>query len=315
MAHEWIKAGLARHYVSQGDFDYQAAMRICERAHSGLIAAKAEIVIWQGQEKKNCRIPKGFWWAEGHEALTQNWEAGDFTTWIDNKIEVKVFGVSFDFVALSQLVPADRQATALRTISVIAEEDWLSSQEVMHLMYDKFGPNSAAGALLEACALGQIAARAMRASGEGGSDDSGWAAIEWDVPLWFWRGFSDAASSTRDWILGKVQGRGVGPAGSDFIKLQGVHFHRSGLANLGLQVAHQASDPAPAGKRGRRPEYDWPAASTAIWGQLVRGELIPTSQAQIEVALQTLLAKGDKEPSESSVRPHAKAIWEEFVKA
>ena len=68
-------------------------------------------------------------------------------------------------------------------------------------------------------------------------------------------------------------------------------------------------------KRGRRPEYNWLHALNLIWGQIYRGELIPDKQAEIERALQTVLARGDKEPSESTVRPYAKQIWEEFSKA
>ena len=68
---------------------------------------------------------RGFWWAEGHEALNQDWQAGDFSTWINHAVEVKAFGVSFDFVALSELVPADKQATALRRFSVMANDEWI----------------------------------------------------------------------------------------------------------------------------------------------------------------------------------------------
>jgi hypothetical protein len=45
---------------------------------------------------------------------------------------------------------------------------------------------------------------------------------------------------------------------------------------------------------------------------LHRGELIPETQADIELALIEVLTKGDIAPSESTVRPFAKPIWEEF---
>lgn len=67
-------------------------------------------------------------------------------------------------------------------------------------------------------------------------------------------------------------------------------------------------------KRGRNPTYDWPAATSAVWGSLHRGELIPATQAEIETALIAYLTDGDKSPSESSVRPYAKPIWLEFQK-
>lgn len=68
-------------------------------------------------------------------------------------------------------------------------------------------------------------------------------------------------------------------------------------------------------RRGRKPKYDWPAASAAIWGKIYRGELIPENQAAIERAFQAYLTIGDKEPSESTVRPFARTIWDQISKA
>ena len=318
MAHEWLRAPQALEYVSAGSID-AATMRICERAHSGLIVAKADVIYWQGQEERGRLIPKNFWWAEGHEALEQDWQAGDFSTWIDSKIEVKAFGVSFDFLTLSELVPADKQAQALRAVSVLSSEDWLSAHGLIRLMYDKHGPNKASAALMEACRLGQISGRAMRATGEGrqrtpGHRGGDWAALEWDIPLWFWRDFTDPEKSNCDWQLGTLKGRGVGPTGPDFIKLQGVHFHKSGLINLGLEPTAKDTE-EPESKRGRKPSYDWPAASLAIFGLIYRGDLKPESQADIERALLVHLSRGDFSPSESTVRPYAKQIWDEYLKA
>lgn len=313
MAIEWIKAPLALKYVALGECDYPSRAKICERAYSGLIAAKADLLIWDETESRNKRVPKELWWTEGREALEQDWETGDFSTWSDEQFEIKAFGVSFDFLAISELVPADKQAIAMRAISMMAEDDWISASELQRLMFAKVNPAMAGDAIIEACKLGQIAGRAMRASGEGSgrSTANGWAAIEWDIPLWFWRGFTDFERSSHDWQMGTAKGRGVGPSGSDFIKLQGVHFHRSGLVNLGLAQLGEAEQ----SKRGRKATYDWQQATSAVWGQLVRGELIPDNQAMIERALIILLTRGDKEPSESTVRPYAKQIWDEFTKA
>lgn len=320
MTYEWIKAPLALRYVAVGQYDYPTKIRICERAHGGLIAAKADKVIWGTEEHKNLAMPKEFWWAEGQEALEQDWETGDFSTWIDRKVEVKAFGVSFDFLAISNLVSADKQADAMRSISVVAESDWISSYDLVRLMYQKHSPTKVSEAMLEATRLGLIAGRAMRALGEGNGkfrDSSGpkWAAIEWDIPLWFWRSFTEPGKSNFDWQLGKVKGDGIGPNGRDSIELQGVHFHRSGLPNLGLTDASKITSSNAGVNRGPKPKYDWQKATNAIWGQIYRAELIPKNQAQIERALQACLAKGDDEPSESTVRPFAKQIWEEYSRA
>lgn len=172
--------------------------------------------------------------------------------------------------------------------------------------------------MAEACQLGQLGARAMRAKCRGLRQGYGtieWQAIEWDVPLWFWRDFADSQATVFQWPLGKVRGEGGPYNNRQTIQLQGLHFHRSGLINLGLAAGNVTMEAAPGMKRGRKPEYDWQAASTAIWGLIVRGDLYPKNQAQIERALQSHLTIGDKEPSESTVRPYAKLIWDEYSKA
>lgn len=320
MLHEWIKAPLALEYVSVWLPGYTAQLRICERAHAGLIAAKAERIIWAGQEEQEQLIGKGFWWAEGHEALEQDWKAGDFATWIDKRVEVKAFGVSFDFNAISELVPADKQAEALRRISVVAHDDWIGARELHLEVLEAYGPTFGSEKLLEACRLGQLGARAMRATYEhrqGNNLLSHWQAREWDVPQWFWRNFAKRGNKTKfEWAIGRVVSQGQIEGRDQRIELQGLHFHRSGLVNMGLGTAPDGGDAsADSKRRGRRPLYDWPAASAAIWGQIYRGDLIPQNQAEIERAFQRHLAKGDKEPSESTVRPFAKLIWDQVLKA
>ncbi|MEM7701611.1 MAG: hypothetical protein AAF251_06705 [Pseudomonadota bacterium] len=66
---------------------------------------------------------------------------------------------------------------------------------------------------------------------------------------------------------------------------------------------------------GRRPKYDWPAATLAIFGRIHRGDFKPESQADVERALIDHLAKEIGSPSESTVRPYAKLIWTESQKA
>jgi histone H3/H4 len=85
--------------------DYSARLRVCERAHGGLIRARAE-QFHRGQRVfHNQDIPKEFWWAEGHEALRQDWAAGDFSTWIEHRIQLKAFGVTFARADIEKLLP------------------------------------------------------------------------------------------------------------------------------------------------------------------------------------------------------------------
>jgi hypothetical protein len=318
MATEWITAATALHYLSDQPFTHNERRAICVRAHSGLIASQAETLIWNGEERQRCRIPKEFWWAEGEEALSQNWEAGDFSTWIDRRIEVKAFGVSFDFLAVIEMMPAERRADGLRRISVASNPDWIRARDLSRMIYAQTRSPRASEAIIEACALGQLVARAIRASGHtkgryGNSPNTHeWAAIEWDVPISFWRDFTKPHHAMHDRPLGKVRGESSANGTSEEIELQGLHFHRSGLALLGLVESQPDDDAKAPANSGRKPKYDWPAATLAIFGEIHRGDFKPENQAEIEKALQVRLAKGDKEPSESTVRPFAKRIWDEM---
>lgn len=316
MAIEWISADKALKYVSLGEQDFASRTAICQRAHFGLLASRARLLNWNGEEKRFQSIPKEFWWAEGFEALEQDWMAGDFSTWLEKETPVRAFGVEFDFVALSELVPADLQAQALRSISVVADPNWITAREMRTMMFEKVNPYLAGAAIVEACRLGQLAGRAMRCVGKVhvGRQVFDWATVEWDIPLWFWRDFVRTDNPNVDWPLGKSKARGIRHGNTEDIELSGIHFHRSGLRNLGFAETQPIATSLNEARRGRRPEYDWTAASSAIWGQLFRGDLKPETQADVEKALIGLLAKGDKEPSESTVRPYAKAIWEEFQK-
>jgi Predicted nucleotide-binding protein containing TIR-like domain len=91
---EWISAASAVALLGIGN--RLGRRTICKRAHAGLIKARAERLIrHDGRAEDNVDIPAVFWWAEGGEALDQNWTTGDFDTWIDHKIHLEAFGVTF----------------------------------------------------------------------------------------------------------------------------------------------------------------------------------------------------------------------------
>ena len=100
-------------------------MTICQRAHSGLIRARADRFIVNEKVRKNVEIPKEFWWAEGHEALTQNWPAGDFDTWLDNgSVHLQAYGVLFLRTDIQKLIPAGAltpEALYLQLGNLVAE--------------------------------------------------------------------------------------------------------------------------------------------------------------------------------------------------
>jgi hypothetical protein len=319
MAIEWIKANLALQYAAHGDDEYAVRLRIVERAHAGLIASKAQKLLWNGSEENNRSIPQAFWRKDELDGdLNEDWEQGDFSRHDRYETQEQAFGVSFDFLALSEMVASDRKAEAMRHISLASDADWISASDLRRMLFSIHNPANAGSAIIEACQLCQIAGRAERMNGE--SSESGskldptsrYGAMAWDIPLWFWRDFIEDAN-TQGWSLNKIHGYGRREGRWIKIELQGVYFHRSGLTNLGLGVVHEPTTGKV--KSGRKPTYDWPAACLAIFGEIHRGDLKPESQADVERALISHLSRGDKQPSESTVRPYAKQIWEESQKA
>jgi hypothetical protein len=101
---EWISAAAALALLGM---NYQDATRtICKRAHADLIKARAARFIRSGQPSDNVDVPSEFWWAEGERALTQNWETGDFETWVNSGlIRLQAFGVTFRRSDIEKLIP------------------------------------------------------------------------------------------------------------------------------------------------------------------------------------------------------------------
>jgi hypothetical protein len=261
-------------------------------------------------------VPASFWWAEGHEALEQDWTRGDFSTWIDRKQHVYAFGVMFRLSQILELIAFEERAVLARKMSVAGSAEWVPSREARRLAYGEFGhsPTKAGATIIELARLGFINARAVLAEGEtmiriGGG--FAWKEREWDVPTWFWSDFTREGRSGQDWELGRFEGNGMGPNDTRKIVLSGVYFHRASLSALGPNIAAAAPS---AANGGRKPKYDWPAAINKCWGRIYRGEPPVTSQADVEKLLIEILAVGDYEPGESTVRPYASAIWTEHCK-
>ena len=101
---EWITAADALELLKPIHFS-TSTRTICKRAHAGLVRAKAERFISGGNIKDNFEIPEGFWWADGEAALVQNWYTGDFDTWIDQKLHLQAYGVTFWRANIERLRP------------------------------------------------------------------------------------------------------------------------------------------------------------------------------------------------------------------
>jgi Predicted pPIWI-associating nuclease len=118
----WVRAAEAVAMLKSIMTEYSARLRICERAHAGLIRARAEQYHYGEHVLPDHNVPKEFWWAEGHQALEQDWAAGDFSTWIKREsVQLKAFGVTFARADIERLLPPPSGVKA--EVTVHTEED------------------------------------------------------------------------------------------------------------------------------------------------------------------------------------------------
>ena len=320
MAEQWIAASNALAIVEpiMGNFD--AKLAICARANSELIKARARLVSVDGKKHENVELPGRFWWAQGHDALTQNWVSGDFSTWVEQKALWEGFGVTFALSGVLELLPVEQRAVAGRKLSVVAMPGWLSAREARQFGYGPAGLNPALSGrvIIDACQLGFVTARAVlmrRADGEKSYD---WSAEEreWDIPDWYWDNFTQANSSAQDWERGVFSGKGRGPKGYCAMTLTGVYFLAETLSVLlGGGRSQQAEGVAPAINPGGRPRKEWwDDLWCAIWGDVYRGKLNPKRQSDIEAAMLAWAEDNRHSVSDSVIRPVARKMFIEMTR-
>lgn len=314
MTEQWIPARKAIEIIP----DEHA---LIGRLRSGLLIARGDVRASVSNAAGFGTIKPEFWAHDPFFDLQSNWETGDFTNSMNGDDSVDALNVSIALSGILEMVPFQDRGLLVRSLSVAGNAEWMTSQSARALLFTtSINPASAGSWIVEQARLGFVVARAVQAQCRIGATSGkwSWAEREWDVPTWFWNDFTSERSSAQDWVIGRFSGNGRTPQGSGSITLTGLHFHKRTLdALLGV---NSGIDSQPAGhanvesKRGRRPTYDWHAASSAIWGQLHRGDLKATTQADVEQALIAVLSRGGQEPSESTVRPYAKTIFEEYIK-
>lgn len=309
MAEQWISAREANDLCGN-------SYAICERLYAGLIESRAQLILIDQERFEEKKLPSKFWWACGQAALDQNWDTGDFSTWIDRDKHWRAFGVRLSLAGILDMLPSEQRAATSRRLSIAGAPGWISAQGFRQAAYSEGGvnPMRAGAKVMELARLGFVDARAVlaQATQRGDADDWLWERREWDIPAWFWNNFTGTGASAQDWELGKFSGGGSGPGGINYMTLSGVHFTKDSLiAFRPNELTVETHDKL---RIGRRPKWNWAEATSAVWGKLHRGELIPSVQADVEKALISLLRQGDIAPDESTVRPFARQIWEEFGK-
>lgn len=238
MAEHWIDARDAARIVVDTE-----ALR--QRVLSGMVRYCARSATIDGQPVAFQNLPDDFWSDSGRERLQQDWEHGDFQSSFDGVTGSCAFGVRFDASDVLAIVPVEQRAAAARTLSVVGNAAWASAREARRFAYERAGlnPMRAGHAVVEQCRLGFVTARAVQMRWATGQKPDEWTeeVREWDIPTWFWDGFTTPNASSQDWELGRFAGRGRGPRGRGWMTLEGVHFLRSSLDSL-LPTAPPAPD-------------------------------------------------------------------------
>jgi hypothetical protein len=230
MAGQWIQAAKALELVG-------SCYALCERLNAGLARASARLFLKDEERLEEVILPPEFWWAGGNEALEQDWDKGDFSTWIDEAEHWQAFGVTIELDGVLEMLPFERRAIVTHELSVVGNPAWVPASEVRRLVYEvtKVNPVSAGSFVIDRARLGFLTARAVLAQGSHGKhneSDWSWQFREWDVPGWFWKDFTSDGSSSQDWQSGRFAGRGIGPGNVKWVTLSGVHFLRDSLAAL-----------------------------------------------------------------------------------
>lgn len=109
---DWMPARQALSLVQDRNGPRRAEAAIATRAHAGHLRASADLFRKQVSDRRGDKkieverqveLPAEFWWAEGAAALEQNWQAGDFSTWIEQH-KWQAFGVSFDRAGIDAML-------------------------------------------------------------------------------------------------------------------------------------------------------------------------------------------------------------------
>lgn len=287
----WIEAALALNIASEGGSKTAAIHTICQRSHAGLIRSTARTLTTGKERQSNVGIPKKFWWAEGHDALEQNWVTGDFSTWLDGAVQLQAFGVRFALEDVLELLPIEKRAVAAKQYSVAGNADWLSAKDscTKIAQQEAISYYMAGHKIIERARLGFVTARAveMRSTTEGRFYSEN-VEREWDVPTWFWLQYCDHEKSSQNWETGKFKGRSYASLSPRSVELSDVHFLKSTIISQSNPTSGDTTAPE------HRPDLS--NAELERWWDSMAGARDSLSQDQL------LLLIRDKHPDKFIAR-------------
>jgi hypothetical protein len=328
MAKQWITAAKALAIVAEHSSPSLARIGLCSRAHADLVATMAKLFTVGDKRREDGPVPVEFWWADGGAALDQDWAAGDFSTWLNRKVECKAFGVLFELEGVLAMIPWERRGGHRLSLSVAGDPAWVTAKQARQHVggWGGVAGSKAGNVLIDNCRYGFVSARAVLMQRADGGRAGEWSheECEWDVPTWFWSNFIDLEAledwddwheSPHDWERGVFAGQGYSPTGACWVVLSGTHFHIDALQALYPSVRQPTapSDSSPDPRQtpgGRPPASFWDDLWCSVWGQIYRGDLKPKLQADVEKAMLEWASAHGHEPSHSTIRSRARKLFQ-----
>jgi hypothetical protein len=227
---EWIHASEA--YARVQVHILRAGEAICERAHDGLIAARAERLLLGKKVVEPANIPQEFWWARGRAALKAKWPSGDFETWIDHEIHCRAYGVEFARKDIERMLPPTRSVDFARSAPGNYAPAAQCRAEVMQSL--KCSGSIAEQLILRHATAGLLIGRCseIRWSEKDRYGTNDYQETNVEIPEWVWEECLEGEGVLLDWVAGAFVGRGVVNENDVKVRLTDVEFEVAGVVRL-----------------------------------------------------------------------------------
>lgn len=329
MDEEWISAADAFDRVGRVN-PFRAAEAICSRAHDGIIVARARVLFLGDRRLEDAAVPNYFWWAKGHAALTQKWPSGDFSTWIDNAIHCRAYGVQFLESDIEAMLPKGRVVKSKPDPA--AGGNYASAAHCVDELHRQLGctKQEASAHIARFCRARLIEARCAsfwcEVTDRYGANEAESSHVA--IPAWFWEHCATGQDAILDWQSGTFAGRGRIDGELHKVRIKGAEFDVAGIIELEAMLREQdhgdkrkavpatgarRDDPTEPGARvGRQKSEKW-ADWIAELVTYVHEEGIPSGlgaegqDAVIGAVEERLAARGLVSLSRTTVQPIVRA--------
>ena len=310
---DWLPAAEARRRVSQimvSEFEAQNA--ITNRAHDGLVRARASRFVKHRDVLDDAELPQEFW-ADARTAMKQNWASGDFFTWNRRTFEWKAYGVRFHRRDIGKMLPP---APGVSALAAMVD----ATQALRRLSAVCTTRDEAARTLFRYSRVGaiKVSARFIRTE-----DEAGEATVETDRLLLVedWRGIDEPTSA--ELASGTLTGTYRDPMerANVQVELIGLRFDVDDLEEIAsiIPTAEEiAADARSAAKSRGRPKAEWwDDLLIEIFRRLWEENWTPRTQAELVEAMHEWLARnpGDdpekpREAGDTVLKARARKLFE-----